>query len=170
MDHTVYDTTAILKLIETRWNLAPLGSRVSKRLAQLPAGQTIHLHATDSVFSNDSAFSHDSAFSDGGPEPSGAGEWLISLTGGGYSWSHGHAKGSVAVRGPAALLLQFVYGRVRPDDENLAAAQRPRLPLDRGYRDVGKRPTRPPAISSAVTGLGAAYRASSTWRREAEMR
>jgi hypothetical protein len=25
--NTVYDTTAILKLIETRWNLAPLGSR-----------------------------------------------------------------------------------------------------------------------------------------------
>ncbi len=27
VDHTVYDTTSILKLIETRWRLAPLGSR-----------------------------------------------------------------------------------------------------------------------------------------------
>ena len=25
IDHTQYDTTSILKLIETRWNLAPLG-------------------------------------------------------------------------------------------------------------------------------------------------
>ena len=27
VDHTRYDTTAILKLIETRWGLAPLGTR-----------------------------------------------------------------------------------------------------------------------------------------------
>jgi len=27
VDHTVYDTTSILKLIETRWNVAPLGAR-----------------------------------------------------------------------------------------------------------------------------------------------
>src|SRR5438270_7456614 len=27
VDHTQYDTTSILKLIETRWNLAPLGTR-----------------------------------------------------------------------------------------------------------------------------------------------
>jgi phospholipase C len=27
VDHTLYDTTSILKLIETRWNLRPLGSR-----------------------------------------------------------------------------------------------------------------------------------------------
>jgi phospholipase C len=27
IDHTVYDTTAILKLIETRFGLAPLGTR-----------------------------------------------------------------------------------------------------------------------------------------------
>ena len=92
--------------------VAPLGSRVSKRLAELPAGQTIHLHATDSVFA--SAQGAAAALS---PE---AGEWLITLTGGGYTWSHGHAKGTVAVRGPAALLLQFVYGRVSPDDQNLA--------------------------------------------------
>ena len=110
--------------------VAPLGSRVSTRLAGLPAGQTIHLHATDSVFS-DTGLSgtalSDTAFSGSGTEPPEAGEWLISLTGGGYTWSHGHAKGSVAVRGPAALLLQFVYGRVRPDDENLAVFGDPGL-------------------------------------------
>jgi phospholipase C len=27
LDHTVYDTTSILKLIETRWQLEPLGAR-----------------------------------------------------------------------------------------------------------------------------------------------
>lgn len=27
VDHTLYDTTPILKLIETRWNLRPLGTR-----------------------------------------------------------------------------------------------------------------------------------------------
>jgi len=27
VDHTRYDTTAILKLIETRWGLAPLAAR-----------------------------------------------------------------------------------------------------------------------------------------------
>ena len=27
VDHTTYETTSILKFIETRWNLAPLGTR-----------------------------------------------------------------------------------------------------------------------------------------------
>jgi phospholipase C len=27
VDHTQYDTTSILKFIETRWSLAPLGTR-----------------------------------------------------------------------------------------------------------------------------------------------
>jgi uncharacterized protein (TIGR03083 family) len=76
-------------------------SRPRKRLAELPAGQSIHLHATD----------------DGLGE---AGEWLITLgDGDGYAWSHGHAKGSLAVRGPAALLLLATYGRIHADDERL---------------------------------------------------
>jgi uncharacterized protein (TIGR03083 family) len=80
---------------------ARLGSRPSQRLTELPAGQTVHLHATDDGQDFD-------------------GEWLISLGGDvGYTWSHGHAKGTVAVRGPAALLLLLTYGRVRPDDERL---------------------------------------------------
>jgi len=83
---------------------APRGSRPSKRLAELPAGQSIHLHATDEGLGE-------------------AGEWLISLgydgRGNGYTWSHGHAKGSLAVRGPAALLLLLAYGRIRADDGRL---------------------------------------------------
>jgi uncharacterized protein (TIGR03083 family) len=78
----------------------PTGSRISPRVAQLPGGQTIHLHATDEGLGE-------------------AGEWLISLGDNGYAWSHGHAKGTVAVRGPAALLLLLVYGRLRPGDERL---------------------------------------------------
>jgi uncharacterized protein (TIGR03083 family) len=83
--------------------VAALAGRPSKRQGDWPGGHTIHLHATD----------------DGLGE---AGEWLISLgaDGTGYTWSHGHGKGSVAVRGPAALLLLLVYGRIRPDDERLA--------------------------------------------------
>jgi uncharacterized protein (TIGR03083 family) len=80
-------------------------SRPSKRLAELPTGQSIHLHATDEGLGE-------------------AGEWLISLDGGrgdGYAWSHGHAKGSLAVRGPAAALLLLAYGRIRSDDERLTS-------------------------------------------------
>jgi uncharacterized protein (TIGR03083 family) len=79
---------------------APSGGRPSQEMARFPAGQTIHLHATDEGLGE-------------------AGEWLISLGDNGYEWSHGHAKGTVAVRGPAELLLLLVYGRVRPDDERL---------------------------------------------------
>jgi hypothetical protein len=81
--------------------IARLGSRPSQRLAELPGGQTVHLHATDDGLDS-------------------GGEWLISLGDASYTWSHGHAKGTVAVRGPAALLLLLAYGRVKPDDERLA--------------------------------------------------
>jgi uncharacterized protein (TIGR03083 family) len=81
---------------------ARLGSRPSQRLAELPSGQTVHLHATDDGLG-------------------AAGEWLITLGGdAGYTWSHGHSKGTVAVRGPAAWLLLLTYGRVTPDDGRLA--------------------------------------------------
>jgi uncharacterized protein (TIGR03083 family) len=79
---------------------ARFGSRPSQRLPEFPDGQSIHLHATDEGLGE-------------------AGEWLISFGDDGYEWHHGHAKGSVAVRGPAGLLLLLVYGRVRPDDERL---------------------------------------------------
>jgi len=117
----VIDPVAAADGVDEFLLIAPRGSRVSKRLAELPAGQTIHLHATDSAFPG-SAFPG-SAFPDNALSPPlvprEAGEWLISLDGSGYTWSHGHAKGTVAVRGPAALLLLFTYGRVRPDDERL---------------------------------------------------
>jgi uncharacterized protein (TIGR03083 family) len=99
----VIDPVAAADVVSEFLGIARLGSRVSKRLGELPAGVTIHLHATD----------------DGLGE---SGEWLISLDGpgGGYTWSHGHAKGTVAVRGPAAALLLLAYGRTGPGDERLA--------------------------------------------------
>ena len=45
-------------------------------------GETLHLHATDT------------------PDSDGIGEWLITLQPDGYSYTHGHGKGDVAVRGP----------------------------------------------------------------------
>ncbi|GGO80202.1 maleylpyruvate isomerase family mycothiol-dependent enzyme [Nonomuraea cavernae] len=63
---------------------------VTRRLAEAGAdGATIHLHATDTD-----------------------GEWTITQGPGGLaSWEPGHAKGDVAVRGPAGDLLLMMYGR-----------------------------------------------------------
>jgi uncharacterized protein (TIGR03083 family) len=57
-------------------------------------GETLHVHCTDAD-----------------------GEWLIQLTPKGFDWEHGHAKGDVAVRGPASDLLLLLYGRRKPDGE-----------------------------------------------------
>jgi len=54
---------------------------------------TIHLHATDLD-----------------------GEWLIRFTPAGIRFEHGHAKGDVAVRGPAGDLLLWTWNRVPVDD------------------------------------------------------
>lgn len=76
----------------------PAARRPSEHLAELPAGESLHLHATDSD-----------------------GEWLIRFPGGGQvAWERGHAKATAAVRGPVASLLLFTYGRIPPGDENLA--------------------------------------------------
>lgn len=49
---------------------------------------TLHLHATD-----------------------GEGEWLLTFTGEAVAVEHGHAKGDAAVRGPAADLFRWLWGR-----------------------------------------------------------
>jgi uncharacterized protein (TIGR03083 family) len=76
---------------------------VDERLENLPAstqfdaaaaaalvgtGESIHLHATDTD-----------------------GEWLVRFTPDGLAWSKEHAKGDLAVRGPAADLLLVLVGR-----------------------------------------------------------
>jgi uncharacterized protein (TIGR03083 family) len=55
-------------------------------------GETVHVHATDAD-----------------------GEWLLALRADGVGVERGHAKGDVAVRGPVADLLLWLYGR-RPVD------------------------------------------------------
>jgi uncharacterized protein (TIGR03083 family) len=76
--------------------LSILAVRNAKGLSELPAGESVHLHATDSD-----------------------GEWLITFEPGGYAWQRGHAKATAAVRAPVALLLLLGYGRIRPGDERL---------------------------------------------------
>ncbi|MBB5628289.1 maleylpyruvate isomerase family mycothiol-dependent enzyme [Sphaerisporangium krabiense] len=67
---------------------------VAERLAALgEESRTLHFHATDL---------------------DGAGEWLVRLTPGGFTWEHGHGKGDVAARGTASDLLLLVYGRSDP--------------------------------------------------------
>jgi uncharacterized protein (TIGR03083 family) len=67
---------------------APLMARHDKDLATA----TVHLHATDVE-----------------------GEWLVTLGGGTVAVEHGHAKGDAAVRGTAADLHLWLWGRVPLD-------------------------------------------------------
>jgi uncharacterized protein (TIGR03083 family) len=57
-------------------------------------GESLHFHCTDAD-----------------------GEWMIQLTPEGFTWEHGHGKGSVAVRGAAGDLLLLIYGRLKSGDE-----------------------------------------------------
>jgi uncharacterized protein (TIGR03083 family) len=62
----------------------------------LPAGRALHIHATDDALA-------------------GTGEWTLRHEPSGITLARGHAKGDVAVRGPAARLL-FVLVRRLPAD------------------------------------------------------
>jgi MDMPI C-terminal domain len=67
------------------------------RLAELCRdGATLHFHATDQGL---------------GAE----GEWLVRRGESGLQWEHGHDHADVAVRGPAAELLQVLTHRAAPD-------------------------------------------------------
>jgi uncharacterized protein (TIGR03083 family) len=74
----------------------PSASRPRDHLGSLPAGKSLHLHATDTD-----------------------GEWLIRFADGTVTWSRGHEKATAAVRGPVATLLLFTYGRLEPAAESL---------------------------------------------------
>jgi uncharacterized protein (TIGR03083 family) len=70
----------------------PSAATFSPHVEQLRGdGASIHLHSTDVD-----------------------GEWMIELQPDGYRWSHGHAKGSVAVRGAAGDLVLLLYRRLDP--------------------------------------------------------
>jgi uncharacterized protein (TIGR03083 family) len=66
----------------------------------LPAGTTLHLHATDDGLDAE-------------------GEWMIRLDGDRVAWEYGHGKGDAAVRGSAADLLLALLRRIPADDERL---------------------------------------------------
>ena len=64
----------------------------SPQVAELKGnGETIHFHATDSADTH--------------------GEWMITLVPEGFTVTHGHGKGDVAVRAPASDLLLLAAGR-----------------------------------------------------------
>jgi uncharacterized protein (TIGR03083 family) len=73
----------------------------------LPDGATMHLHATDGADARSADAPHG--------DPDVAGEWMVRPAGNAVTWEPGHAKGSVAVRGPAAALLLVLYRRLPAD-------------------------------------------------------
>jgi uncharacterized protein (TIGR03083 family) len=78
----------------------PTARRAAPHLASLPAGASVHLHATDSD-----------------------GEWLIRFGAdgpGSVTWTRGHEKATAAVRGAVADLLLFSYGRYPATDPRLS--------------------------------------------------
>jgi uncharacterized protein (TIGR03083 family) len=68
-----------------------------QRLGALPDRAVLHVHATDDGLA-------------------GAGEWLVRRDGSELTVEHGHGKGDVALRGPAARLLLVLLRRMPPDD------------------------------------------------------
>jgi uncharacterized protein (TIGR03083 family) len=75
----------------------PAARRPARNLASLPAGASVHLHATDCD-----------------------GEWVIRFGADGMTWARGHEKATAAVRGPVADLLLFTYGRCPAADPRLS--------------------------------------------------
>ncbi|MGH3871161.1 MAG: maleylpyruvate isomerase family mycothiol-dependent enzyme [Pseudonocardiaceae bacterium] len=72
----------------------PQAVRFRPELAELRGdGQILHLHSTD-------------------PGLGEAGEWIVRRTPSGPTWEHGHAKGTVAVRGAVVHLLLVLFRRV----------------------------------------------------------
>ena len=78
------------------------------RLAALPDGAVLHVHATD----------------DGLGE---AGEWLVRRRGSEVIVEHGNGQGDVALRGPAGPLLLVLLRRLPPDDPQIQVMGDPAL-------------------------------------------
>jgi uncharacterized protein (TIGR03083 family) len=78
------------------WARFFLAVRWPQRNGELPddlVGRTIHIHGTDD------------------PAPADGAEWLLTLTAGGVEVEATHAKGDVALRGPANALLLALWRR-----------------------------------------------------------
>jgi len=72
----------------------------NEKIAQLRGSGSLHFHGN----------------SDGA-------EWMIELNDSGYSWHHGHAKGSVAVRGTTVDLYLLLYRRLGLGDAGAEGAR-----------------------------------------------
>ncbi|MER5318216.1 maleylpyruvate isomerase family mycothiol-dependent enzyme [Streptosporangium roseum] len=73
----------------------------SPGLAELRGpGRSIHLHATDTGAELDA-------------------EWLIEFGADGFTWRRGHAKATVALRGPLTDVLRVLYRRLPADSERV---------------------------------------------------
>jgi uncharacterized protein (TIGR03083 family) len=70
------------------------------RRAALPAGRTLHVHATDTVLD-------------------GAGEWTIRSLPDGIEVERAHGKGDAALRGPASKLLLILFQRLPASDPSV---------------------------------------------------
>jgi uncharacterized protein (TIGR03083 family) len=108
----------------------PTAARPKDHLSALPAGQSLHLHATGPVIGGGLTGGEVTDHASGGGLTGGGatgdgvtgdrgsdGEWLIRFTGEGIEWERGHAKATTAVRAPVDALLLFTYGRIRASDE-----------------------------------------------------
>lgn len=76
---------------------------------------TLHFHATDEGLDE-------------------RGEWLVRGGPSGMTWEHGHSKGDVAVRGPAAALLLVLLRRIAPGDDPQVQVMGDAALLDRWLR------------------------------------
>jgi uncharacterized protein (TIGR03083 family) len=79
------------------WFMLLSARRDEQGVPPLPAGAVLHLHATD-------------------PDVAGRGEWLVRHVEEGLTVEPGHAKGDIALSGPAANLLLMLVRR-RPSDD-----------------------------------------------------
>jgi len=78
----------------------PEGTGPDPRAAALPAGRSLHVHATDDGLA-------------------GAGEWLVRHEPDGVQVDRAHGRGDVAATGPADRLLLMLMRRVPADDPAL---------------------------------------------------
>jgi uncharacterized protein (TIGR03083 family) len=103
-----YDPAVAVDGVDEFLTVLPAAAAFAPRIRALTGdGETLHLHATDSVAGLGAA-------ADG----LGA-EWLITLEPRGFRWSRTHAKGAAAVRGPVGELYLFVWRRRTPRSKEI---------------------------------------------------
>ena len=95
------------------------------------------------------------------------GEWTIHTDDGVYRIDRGHAKGDVAVRGPASQLLLVVFQRLGPDADERRGLRRPRDPRPLARPRHALRSAGPGKSSSGATGAKAPREAPATRRSRA---